>query len=107
MAAEGQEPAPKTPRQNPPEGEPLRDPIPCDEFSIHTNAFGVSMVFGVSHHGGPRKGQGPIVKQRVLVSWEMAKVMREMLSKSIFAYEQTVGEIPLPPDLKKNLGMEE
>ena len=84
----------------------MRDPIPCDEFSLHTNAFGVSLVFGVSHHGGPPKGQGPLIKQRVMVSWEMAKVIRELLSKSLFAYEQSVGEIPLPPDLKQNLGMD-
>lgn len=92
------------------EENPLANPIPCDEFSLHTNAFGVSLVFGVSHHGPPpgtpQRPVVPIPKARVLISWAMAKAMSEVMAKSVFAYEQSVGEIPLPKEIKDSLGLD-
>lgn len=73
-----------------------------DAAHIQTQLYGSTLLLGEL-----REGEPPVVKVKVKVSPQMAKVLSLILSKHVRQYEQGVGEITIPKQLYHALGLEE
>lgn len=82
-----------------PEGTPE---FYVDSVHVQTHLYGSTL-----HLGELREGQPSLVKVKVKMSPQMAKVVSLILQKHVRNYEQGVGPIPIPKELLHNLGLEE
>ena len=73
-----------------------------DSVHIQTQLYGSTLLLGEL-----REGEPPVVKVKVKVSPQMAKVLSLILSKHVREYERDVGEITIPKQLYHALGLEE
>ena len=82
-----------------PEGTPE---FYIDSAYIQTQLYGSTLLLGEL-----REGKLPLVKVRVKVSPQMAKVLSLILGKHVREYEESIGEIIIPKELLHALGLEE
>lgn len=73
-----------------------------DSAHVQTQLYGSTLLLGEL-----REGEPPVVKVKVKVSPQMAKVLSLILSKHVREYERDVGEITIPKPLYHALGLEE
>lgn len=73
-----------------------------DSAHVQTQLYGSTLLLGEL-----REGEPPVVKVKVKVSPQMAKVLSLIMSKHVREYERDVGEITIPKPLYHALGLEE
>ena len=73
-----------------------------DSAHVQTQLYGSTLLLGEL-----REGEPPVVRVKVKVSPQMAKVLSLILSKHVREYERDVGEITIPKQLYHALGLEE
>ena len=73
-----------------------------DSAHVQTQLYGSTLLLGEL-----REGEAAMIKVKVKVSPQMAKVLSLILSKHVREYERDVGEINIPKRLYHALGLEE
>ena len=73
-----------------------------DSAHVQTQFYGSTLLLGEL-----REGEAAMIKVKVKVSPQMAKVLSLILSKHVREYERDVGEINIPKRLYHALGLEE
>lgn len=92
-------------KQNEQDGYEFPEDTPefyVDSAHVQTQLYGSTLLLGEL-----REGEPPVVKVKVKVSPQMAKVLSLILSKHVREYERDVGEITIPKQLYHALGLEE
>ena len=82
-----------------PEGTPE---MYADSIQIQTQLYGSTLLLGEL-----RQGEPPLIKAKVKVSPQMAKVLSLILSKHVREYERDIGAIAIPNQLLHDLGLED
>ena len=73
-----------------------------DSAHVQTQLYGSTLLLGEL-----RESEAAMIKVKVKVSPQMAKVLSLILSKHVREYERDVGEINIPKRLYHALGLEE
>lgn len=73
----------------------------ADAVRVDTTAFGVTLTFGTGQrHASPK------AEARIRMSPALAKVMTLLLRQHIRLYENKMGNLRIPDDVAKSLGLE-
>jgi hypothetical protein len=89
--------------------EPDVPDLYVDSVRIGIGAYGLVLELGIQGLADTPASEVPAIERLALVrmSPQHALVFAKLLQKNVDLYQEKIGKINLPPDMLKNLGIEE